>query len=735
MEEYIYIEGRIDAILFANEENGYSVIKIFTEDGEEITATGIMPQISKGEEICVSGKWTTHKSYGEQFVVEAFEISLPSTNRGIIDYLGSKVIKGVGKKMAEKIVERFGGDTFKVISESPEILTEIRGISMKKALEINEKFMRQTQLRFIIEFLITSNLPIELSAKIYKKMGEDALFLIEENPYLLCDEYYDVDFLIIDEMAIEKGVDQENPERIKAGIMYVLKQNLLNGHTFIPIEKAKDASANLLDQEGDIVQGYIYNLQQEGRIYIEQIAGFYAIYISDIHSAECFICDYLSELKKCNFDYDFEIEELIDSLETDNNIKYEDKQKQAMMEACKSGLMVLTGGPGTGKTTTVKGVLDLFQTLGLNVELCAPTGRAAKRLTELCGQEAKTIHRLLESNYSIDESKTFFQKNIQNQLEIDAIIVDESSMIDINLIRGLLKALKFGTRIVFVGDPDQLPPVGAGNFLSDIISSEMFNVISLTEIFRQAKESMIVLNAHGVNNGQIPKSADAKGDFFFMHRSNEEDVIDTVASLCKTRLPEYYKFKNSQIQVICPSKKNKAGTYAINRRLQEELNPANEHKKEKRFSDTVFRTGDRVMQIKNNYDVVWTKNEATGMGMFNGEIGEILEINLVEEYMKINFDEKICDYSFDMLGELDLAYAMTVHKAQGSEFDAVILAISKTAPKLLTRSILYTAITRARSLLVVVGDKNILEQMVQNNYVNKRYSGLKTRICDANDDN
>ncbi|MFI3115165.1 MAG: ATP-dependent RecD-like DNA helicase, partial [Clostridia bacterium] len=658
----------------------------------------------------------------------------PSTVKGILDYLSSKVVKGIGKKTAQKIVDLFGMDTFEIIGNNPERLTEIRGITMKKAMEISEKFVKQTQLRSILDFLIIHNLPVEIGSKMFKLLGDDALFMVNENPYLLCDEPFEVDFQEVDRVAMSLEIDPFSTMRTKAGIIYVLKHNLQNGHAFIPEEKLILATENLLGQDADQVEENLHKLVNEHRLNIEKIAGIMAVYLSDIYSAECFICDYLTELSKVNFEYDFEVDELVRELEQGSNIEYADLQREAIEKAGKSGVVVLTGGPGTGKTTTVRGVLNLFYALGLKVELCAPTGRAAKRLTEICDVEAKTIHRLLEASFDPAEGKIVFQKNVQNTLDIDAIIIDEASMIDINLIKGLLKGLKFGTRIVFVGDPDQLPPVGAGNFLQDIINSDRFNVVSLTEIFRQAKESMIVMNAHGVNQGIMPKTAGADSDFFIMSCRDEEETIDKVAELCKTRLPDYYKLHPNQIQVLCPSKRTKAGTFAINRRLQEELNPQTPDKNEKKFGDITFRTCDRVMQIKNNYDVVWTKNDVTGMGIFNGEIGEIVDIDLVEEVITINFDEKITIYSFEMLNELDLAYALTVHKAQGSEFEAVVIAISKTTPKLLTRSILYTAITRAKNLLVIVGDKEVLEQMVKNNFKNKRYSGLKVRIKSVLDD-
>ena len=733
MEEYIYIEGTVDAVIFSNEENGYSVIKVISVDNEEITATGTLPNVSKGEDIVMSGKWQSHQTYGDQFIVDAFEISLPSTEKGIADYLGSKVIKGIGPKVAHKIVERFGINTFEVICKTPELLTEIRGISMKKALEISEKFQKQTQLRHIIEFLLEHKLEASLASKIYKNMGDESIFMIEENPYMLCDEGYDVDFLIIDKIALDMNIDADSSLRTKAGVLYILKFNLQNGHSFIPKNKLAMAAVNLLSQEDEQVMENIYELSNRQQVFIEKILNIEAVYLADIHSAECFITDYLTELRKCTYEYDFEISDLITELQKDNNIEYAKKQKEAIEMAGKSGVVVLTGGPGTGKTTTVSGIVNLFNSLGLTVMLTAPTGRAAKRLSELCGEEAKTIHRLLEASYNVSEAKMVFQKNLQNPIEADAIIVDESSMIDINLIRGLLKALKFGTRIVFVGDPDQLPPVGAGNFLQDIINSEAFNVIKLDEIFRQAKESMIVLNAHCVNQGEMPKAGNKNSDFFIMQRQDDEEILDTVSALVSTRLPNYYSIKSNQIQVLSPAKKSKCGTFAINKRLQEVLNPEKEEKTEKRFGDIIFRTGDRVMQIKNNYDVVWTKDDKAGSGIFNGDIGEIIEIDLEEEILVINFDEKITIYAFEMLSELDLAYALTVHKSQGSEFEAVVLAISKTSPKLLTRSILYTAITRAKTLLVIVGDTEILKDMVQNNFKNKRYSGLKVRIKEVLD--
>ncbi len=734
MEEILSFIGTVVAIIYENEQNGYAVIKLQSDEGEEITANGIMPGIACGEKIEAFGNWQTHKTYGFQFLVETYEVSLPSTEKGMIDYLGSGIIKGIGRKLAEKIVDNFGLSTFEIIANNPNALADIDGISVKKAYTISQNFAKITHIRFIIDFLIEYSLPIEVASKAYKRFSDDAVNIMTENPYILCDDYFGVDFLKIDEIADSLGVDRESDMRSKAGVLYVLRHNLTNGHSFIPLEKLKSATSSLLEQEIDQITQNIEELMLENSIFIENIANVSAVYLNYMYYTEDYVSRYLLAFEEYANKIDINIDEFIGEIEMELGKTYEESQKNALRYVASGGVFILTGGPGTGKTTTVEGIIHVLEAMGLSVELCAPTGRAAKRMSEVCGREAKTIHRLLEPNYDMDSSKMVFAKNEENKIETDAIIVDEASMIDINLIEGLLKALKFGTKIIFVGDPDQLPPVGAGNFLSDVISSGRFNVISLTEVFRQAKESLIVLNAHNVNRGQGLLPAKKDGDFFFKHLDNEGEMLDEVVSLCKERLVKHYSINQAQIQVISPSKKNKAGTISINQRLQETLNPAKDKLPEKRFGNLIFRQGDKVMQIRNNYDIMWIKGDTSGIGIFNGEIGEIIKIDMLSETLSINFDDKIALYSFEMLNELDLAYALTVHKSQGSEFDVVVMVIPNNIGNLMTRNVLYTGITRAKKLLVLVGDKEALCKMIENNRKRKRYSGLKIRIIGTSED-
>lgn len=735
MEEILSFCGTVTAKLYENEENGYTVIKLVNEeDDEEITATGIMPSISVGETIEAFGKWQAHKTYGYQFIVETYDVSLPSTERGIIDYLGSKVIKGIGKKLAERIVSVFGVNTFETIANHPEKLECIEGITLKKALDISQNFLKITHIRFIIDFLIEHNLPIEVAGKIYKRHPEDAVALMEENPYMLCDDYFGVDFTLADKVAEKMGIDPYCDLRSKAGILHVLRHNVLNGHSFIPLDKLVDTTAKFLTHKHEQVEYNIEELQEGDEVYIEEIGGETAVYLKNMQETESYVSNNLMQFNNDTPDFDVTMDELIEAIEDEFGKKYEEKQKQALKLVATKGVLILTGGPGTGKTTTVEGIIRVLEALGLNVLLCAPTGRAAKRMSEVCGREAKTIHRLLEPIYNSEQAKLVFQKNADNKIEADAIIIDEASMIDINLVEGLLKGLSFGTKIVFVGDPDQLPPVGAGNFLADVIKSEKFNVVALTEIFRQAKESLIVMNAHNVNQGKALLKSTPESDCFVKYISDEDDILTEVETLCKERLIKHYNVEQSQIQVISPSKKNKAGTVSINARLQEVLNPSDSKKLEKRFGNLIFRVGDKVMQVKNNYDIPWDKDNQSGVGIFNGEIGEIKDISNVTQTLTVDFDEKIAIYTFDMLNELDLAYALTVHKSQGSEFDVVVLAVSMGAKSLLTRNLLYTAITRAKKILVIVGDRDAISYMIDNDRRSKRYSGLKARIVNTNDD-
>lgn len=732
------VSGAVTQIVFYNAENGYSVLRIEAPDGEEITATGCLPNIGVGEELTLTGKWVTHPSYGDQFAADGFERSLPTTVRGIAEYLGSGLIKGVGQRLAERIAKQFGEDTFRILSEDPERLTEIRGITPKKAREIGQQFQEQSEMRQLMDFLSENGLPLELTARLYKRLGAAAVSALSSNPFLLCDEYYQVDFRDADNLAASLGLSMLAPERVDAGILYTMSVNLDNGHTFIPTEKVRDTSARLLSDggvnvEASRVEEGIARLAEQGQLVRETLVGRDVLYLHALHEAETYLAEFLARMAEQNYEYDFDVNELMNALEMDSDMAYAPLQREAIAAAARNGVVILTGGPGTGKTTTVRGMLRVFEALGLNVVLAAPTGRAAKRLSELCGMEAKTIHRLLEAGYR-GGGQLGFQRCRTNPLDCDAVVLDEVSMVDIQLMQALVDALPFGARLILVGDADQLPPVGPGNFLRDVIGSGKVPTIQLTEIFRQAQESDIVLNAHAINTGKLPTASGKDGDFFIMRKSSAADIIETVAGLCSTRLPRHYGFSPSQIQVLSPSRRQGAGTAQLNRTLQEVLNPPAEGKAEKRFGDVIFREGDRVMQVRNNYDIVWERMDGgeSGNGMFNGDVGEIVQLFPSQECLTVRFDDKLATYTYDMLNELELAYAMTVHKAQGSEFDAVVVALSPGVnPRLLTRNILYTAITRAKKLLVIVGSPDVLQSMVENNKRGRRYSALKIRLRDG----
>lgn len=734
-KEYVLIRGTVEQIVFYNQENGYAVLRLSSDEGAEVTATGTFPNIGLGEEVILTGTWVTHPSYGEQFATEAFERRLPSSVRGIAEYLGSGLIRGIGPRLASRIAEKFGEDTFDVLAYEPERLTAIRGITEKKAREIGRQFTEQNEMRLLMDFLAEHRLPVSLTPLLYKRLRDSAIDALCENPYLLCDPYYDVDFKIADGLAMELGLSLLSDERADAGVLYTLVFNLDNGHTFIPVEKLTAAVCSLLSDEDVVFDeeralASIERLRERGRLVCEHIAGRDAVYLRDLHDAEAYLAEMLGYMAERNYEYDFDVDELLKALVLDSEVPYSEKQKQAITTAARNGLVILTGGPGTGKTTTVRGILQVFEALGLNTLLAAPTGRAAKRLSDLTGMEAKTIHRLLEAGFGMG-GRTAFVRNLTNPLECDAVILDEVSMVDITLMQALIEALPHGARLVLVGDADQLPPVGPGNFLRDIIGSHRVPTIQLTDIFRQAQQSDIVMNAHAVNEGHMPVPSRADGDFFFLKRADPAAVIETVAQLCAARLPNHYGLLPSQIQVLSPARRQGSGTIALNRRLQEALNPPSEDKLEKRFGDWIFREGDRVMQVRNNYDIIWEKreNDEQGTGVFNGDVGEILQIFPRQECMVIRFDDRIATYTYDMLGELELAYAVTVHKSQGSEFDAVVLALSDALPRrLLTRNILYTAITRAKQLLVIVGSPDVVAYMVGNNQKGRRYSALKARL-------
>ena len=735
MQEQQTIYGTVTQIVFQNTENGYVVLRLLARDGEEVTVTGIIPNLGLGEELICNGTWITHPSYGEQFQANSFERRLPESARGVAEYLGSGLIRGIGPKLAMRIAETFGAEAFDVLQNEPERLTEIRGITARKARDIGKQFTEMSEMRLLMDFLTENGLPVSLTPLLYKRLGVAAVDALSENPYMLCDEYYGIEFYMADQLAAHLDIPRLSPERCDAGILYTMRFNLDNGHTFIPVEKLVKAAADLLSDddvvmEPERVEEGILRLESNGQLVREFICNRDAVYLRVMHEAEDYLANSLRVMAEREYQYDFDLEELLASLEADSDIDYAPLQRKAIVAAAKYGVTILTGGPGTGKTTTVRGMLDLYEALGLTVLLAAPTGRAAKRLSELCGMEAKTIHRLLEAGYA-NGGRLAFQRCATNPLECDVVVLDEVSMVDVVLMQALIEAMPQGARLVLVGDADQLPPVGPGNFLRDLIGSGCVPVIALTEIFRQAQQSDIVMNAHAINLGQMPAPSHKEGDFFVMKKDNAADIMATVVSLCKERLPRYYGLNPSQIQVLSPARRQGAGTIPLNRMLQEALNPPAAGKPEKRFGDTIFREGDRVMQVRNNYDIVWESLDGseTGTGMFNGDVGEITQIYPAQECLIVRFDDKFATYTYDMLGELELAYAMTVHKAQGSEFEAVVVAVSNgMSRRLLTRSILYTAITRAKRLLVLVGNGDAIEYMVKTNARNKRYSALRTRL-------
>ena len=724
------IEGTVESVIYQNQENGYTVLRLDGGEGQTLTVVGCMPGVAPGEGIAVEGTWTRHASYGEQFKAEAVERRTPAGTKAIFDYLSSGAVKGIGAATARRMVEEFGEETLTVLEEHPERLTQIRGITRKKALAMGENFRLQMGMRRLLEFLGEHEVPLQLAMPLYRKYGDRALEIIRGNPYLLVDGELGVEFSTADKLALSMGMEGDDPQRIEAGLLFELAHNLDNGHTFLPRRKLLPATAQLIELEGETeaLEDALEALLERGEVIQETVANEEAVYLHDLYEAEQYVAFRLSEMARGEQVPPAGLDGLIDRIQAEQGIVYAPQQRQAVELAAASQVMLLTGGPGTGKTTSLRGVLALFDHLGLETALAAPTGRAAKRLGELCGMEAATIHRLLETQYDPRSGRLVFARDEDDPLRADAVIVDETSMVDILLMRGLLSALRPECRLILVGDPDQLPSVGPGNLFSDLIRSGVVPMVRLTEIFRQAAESAIVRNAHGVNRGELPDLRDNKHDFFFLRRKDPARAAETIVELVQTRLPQNMGIPPEQIQVLSPTRKRVTGTAALNRAIQEAVNPPAPDRPERRFGEYVFRQGDRVMQVRNNYDVIWKDGLTTGMGVFNGDIGRIVEVDNRSELITVDFEGRLVEYTPDMLGELEPAYAITVHKAQGSEYRAVILSVSDGAPVLLTRGVLYTAITRARELLILVGDEDVVARMTANDRQQRRYSGLRWRL-------
>ena len=729
-EELEIIQGAISAVVYQNYENGYAVLRVGVGGGQNVTVVGTIPMSSVGERLMVTGRWSNHSSYGRQFEAEFLERMMPQTAMEILNYLSSRVIKGIGPRMAARIVDRFGSDTLTIMEREPERLAEVSGISREKAKSIGEEFRLQVGIRQIMEFFAVHLLPADLAVKTYKLYGDATMDLLYDDPYLLMDEELEAPFTAVDRFAIEMGVAGDDPRRVEAGILFELRYNLTAGHSFLPTEKLTEATAMLLSISKETVSGGISRLLEADRLVEQNLAGICVIYLPELFEAEAYSNRRLLEFARHHFPEPYHLNRMIASVAKDSGIAYSPEQTRAIEASATSGLLLVTGGPGTGKTTILNGILSLFGQMQLKCLLAAPTGRAAKRLTEVTGEDASTIHRLLEAGIDPHTGKMVFLREESNPLKADVVIVDEMSMVDIQLLHCLLRAIPEGKRLIMVGDPDQLPPVGPGFPFQDMLRSGVLPTVRLTEIFRQAQKSLIVMNAHRVNQGQMPDLKTTSSDFFFIKRPNEETLGLLIRDLCAQRLPKNMGIAPDQIQVLSPTRKGGVGTVALNRMLQASLNPPSPGKREKAFGEYLFREGDRVMQIRNNYDIVWKKcdGSAMGTGMFNGDVGVIKSLDPATETLTIVFDDREATYDFTQLNELEPAYAMTVHKSQGSEYRAVILTAWSGSPYLLNRSVLYTAITRARDILILVGREETVAAMVENAKKNRRYTGLKLRL-------
>ena len=735
-QELEILQGAISAVVYQNYENGYAVLRLNVGGGQSVTVVGTIPLPAVGERLMVTGKWSNHSSYGRQFEAEFLERMLPQTAMEILNYLSSRVIKGIGPKMAARIVDRFGSETLAVMEREPERLEEVPGISREKARAIGEEFKLQVGMRQLMEFFAVHHLPAELAVRTYKIYGDQTVDLLYDDPYLLMDEELEAPFGAVDRFAIELGVSSDDPRRIEAGILFELNYNLSAGHSFLPEEKLVAATCQLLSVDAESVRDGIGRLLEFDRLVKCLLAGIVVVYLPKLYEAEQYCTQRLLQFASSRFPEPPGLERLIRRVAKDSGITYSAEQEEAIRAAATSGVLLITGGPGTGKTTILNGILELFGQMQMKCMLAAPTGRAAKRLTEVTGEDASTIHRLLETDIDPATGRMFFLRDEDNPLKTDVVIIDEMSMVDVQLLHSLLQAVPGNKRLILVGDPDQLPPVGPGFPFSDMLRSGQLPTVRLTEIFRQAQQSLIVMNAHRVNRGELPELKVTNSDFFFMRRQSEDGVAQLIRDLCTTRLPKNMGIPSDQIQVLSPTRKGGVGTMNLNRVLQASLNPPAPDKKEKQFGEFIFREGDRVMQIRNNYDILWKKTDgsAVGTGIFNGDVGIITMIDPNTETLTVLYDDREAAYDFTQLIELEPAYAMTVHKSQGSEYRCVILTCWNGSPYLLNRSVLYTAITWARELLIIVGREETVAVMTENAKKNRRYSGLKLRLQGRVDD-
>lgn len=732
MVRTLTLTGYIDKVIYKNSDNGYTVLELDTPEGT-VTAVGTMPLVAEGEQIQVEGDYTTHSAYGKQFSVTAFASCLPAEESSIIRYLSSGIVKGIRAATARKIVDMFGPDALDVIETDPQQLTRIKGISPEKAEQMSASMKENIGIKTILLYFQRFGMTPGLAFKIFKRWGIGAYERLRQDPYMIC-QIPGIGFETADAIARSMDMPPDSPGRMKAAVRYVLSYNLNNnGHSFLPREKLALTAARLVDSDSRKMEDIIDEMTEDrDLVYVPKISNTDGIYLRRVYECERNICDRVILASKFSHGYEGNFQRDCDRAQRALGIEFAEKQKQAIKESLCHQIMVLTGGPGTGKTTTLNGIIFNLEAKGLTFAIAAPTGRAAKRITELTGKEAKTVHRLLEYTHKGEDDFTF-AKNRENPLKYDAIIVDEMSMIDMWLFEKLLDATPLATRLIMVGDINQLPPVGPGSVLKDIIGSGMVSVVELTEIFRQSEKSLIVTNAHAIIAGKMPDCSDINNDFFFLRCTDPETLVQQVRQLYVSRLPAAYGFDPmTDIQIICPTKKTGTGSVNLNLVIKEVANPASPVKHEFRFRDMVFREGDKVMQIRNNYDAVAVKADgSTEFGIFNGDIGRIVRISEREETVSVDFDGKTVDYTPDTLEELDLAYAITVHKSQGSEFRAVILPLLEGADILFTRNLLYTAVTRAKQLLIIIGSPERMSRMIANKTSDKRYSGLKYQMLKA----
>lgn len=728
------IEGTVEDIRFRNEQNGYTVLEVGCDD-ELITAVGVFSDISVGETIKLSGEWTYHATFGRQFKAEQYERSMPHTTEQLYNYLASGAVKGIGPATAEKIIDKFGENAFDILENEPERLATIRGISLDKAKAMSREYRRQFAVRNIMMSLETYGMTPNECIKAYKIFGSNAVEKVLENPFDMCISGVGIGFERAEAISSNLPSPPKDTYRIKAGIIHIITHNLYqDGHTCLPRNKLLQIGANYLSTNEDTIDILIDELCTENRLTVKEINSKEFVFLTQAYLDEKAISNRMKVFLKFPPPKRKALYKEIEAVEAELKIEYAENQKEAIQTAITKGMLILTGGPGTGKTTTLKGIIKMFENEGLDIALAAPTGRAAKRMSELTGKEAKTIHRLLEVEWDEMDRPTF-KRNLRNPLECEALIVDELSMVDINLFASLLAALPFGCRLIMVGDSDQLPPVGAGNVLADLIGSELLPVVELKEVFRQALDSLIVTNAHRIVNGEKIVIDNKDSDFFYMERYSTYDAAQTVAQLYSKRLPDAYGYSPfTDVQVICPSRKGEAGTNALNTALQNLVNPQDKNKNEITVGFKLFREGDKVMQIKNNYNIGWEKGKELGEGIFNGDIGIITQIDKKGEFAVIKFDDdREATYLKEQLLEIELAYAITVHKSQGSEFKAVIMPVISVIPQLKYRNLLYTAVTRAKERLILVGSQEEIFEMAQNDKKTRRYSALKSMLLEDNE--